>query len=68
MAEECAYMTSVYRLAKQADWESAKASGTGEYKGGQLDFDSGFVHLSTGAPFLSLPGMSLFRAVSFTQF
>lgn len=42
-----AEMTSVYRLAKSADWEAAKASGK-DYKGGQLDFNSGFVHLSTG--------------------
>ena len=40
-------MVAVYRLAKAADWEAAKSGGTGEYKGGQLDFDSGFVHLST---------------------
>lgn len=39
--------TVVYRLAKSADWEAAKASGE-DYKGAQLDFDSGFVHLSTG--------------------
>lgn len=38
--------TVVYRLSKAADWEAAKASGE-DYKGAQLDFDSGFVHLST---------------------
>ena len=38
----------LYRLAPAADWAAAKASGAA-YEGGQLDRDSGFVHLSTHA-------------------
>jgi uncharacterized protein (DUF952 family) len=41
-------MNSVYRLAPQAAWEAAVASGQ-PYEGGQLDTDSGFIHLSTHA-------------------
>lgn len=41
-------MNCVYRLAPQAAWEAAVASGL-PYEGGQLDTDSGFIHLSTHA-------------------
>eukprot|EP01045_Picozoa_sp_COSAG04_P034232 COSAG04_NODE_7407_length_1133_cov_1.540619_1_plen_193_part_01 len=38
----------LYYLAPAADWAAAKAGGAA-YAGGQLDRDSGFIHLSTHA-------------------
>eukprot|EP01119_Soliformovum_irregulare_P009144 TRINITY_DN22303_c0_g1_i1.p1 TRINITY_DN22303_c0_g1~~TRINITY_DN22303_c0_g1_i1.p1 ORF type:complete len:124 (-),score=21.96 TRINITY_DN22303_c0_g1_i1:70-441(-) len=37
----------VYRLAVRSDWEEAQK--IGKYIGTQVDFDSGFLHLSTAA-------------------
>ena len=54
-------MNSVYRLAPQAAWEAAVASGQ-PYEGGQLDTDSGFIHLSTHAQAGETAAMCAFLA------
>ena len=47
-------MNCVYRLAPKADWEAAVASGAA-YTGGQLDKDSGYIHLSTHSQVRTAP-------------